>query len=90
MRPSASNCFAEMEFYIKDPAKAPASLKRQIAENEHSMALQQRFIGDQDAEKVRINSRFDEELGRLRPLWAAQGGAPGTGTVRSAGTSTTR
>lgn len=85
---------AEMEFYVKDPNRAPASLKRQVTENEQSVALQQRFIGDQDAEKGRINSRFDEELGRLKPLWAAQaGGAPvgaSAAAIRSAATSATR
>ena len=81
---------SEMEFYAKEPGKAPASLKRQISENEHSVALQQRFIGDQDAEKVRINSRFDEELGRLKPLWAAQAGGPGAAPIKSAATSATR
>ena len=81
---------SELEFYAKDPNKAPGSLKRQVSENEHSVALQQRFIGDQDAEKVRINSRFDEELGRLKPLWAAQAGGPGMAPIKSAATSTPR
>lgn len=81
---------AEMEFYVKEPNKASASLKRQVAENEHSVALQQRFIGDQDAEKTRINARFDEELGRLKPLWAAQSGGVSSTALRPASTSATR
>jgi hypothetical protein len=60
----------EMEFYAKDPAKAPASLRRQIDEVTHSLAVQGRFIADQDAELKRVNARFDEELARLRQLWA--------------------
>jgi Domain of unknown function (DUF4124) len=60
----------EMEFYKKDPSKAPGSLKRQIEDNEKSAAVQRRFIGDQEEEKKRANLRFDEELDRLRKLWA--------------------
>jgi hypothetical protein len=65
----------ELEFYKKDPAKAPQSLRRQIEDNEKSVAVQKRFIGDQDDEKKRANVRFDEELARLRTLWA-QAAAP--------------
>jgi hypothetical protein len=60
----------ELEFYKKDPSKAPASLKRQIDDNERSVAVQKRFIGDQEDEKKRANVRFDEELERLIKLWA--------------------
>mgnify|MGYP001014914362 FL=1 len=66
---------AEMEFYKKDPSKAPPSLKRQVDEIAQSMAVQGRFIADQDAEISRVNARFDEELVRLKQLWALQGGA---------------
>lgn len=61
---------AEMEFYAKDPSKAPAKLKRQIEENQQHVAAQQRFIANQDGEKRRINVQFDEELARLKQLWA--------------------
>lgn len=61
----------EMEFYRKDPAKAPASLRRQVEENTASQEEQQRFVQQQDEEKRRINERFDAELAQLRPLWAA-------------------
>ena len=37
----------EMEFYKKDPSKAPMALRRKIAENEESIAEQQRFIAGQ-------------------------------------------
>jgi Domain of unknown function (DUF4124) len=60
----------ELEFYKKDPSKAPPSLRRQIEDNEKSVAVQKRFIGDQDDEKKRANVRFDEELERLKKLWA--------------------
>lgn len=59
----------EMEFYIKDPSRAPASLRRRLEENEASVADQQRFIADHEQEKNRINQRFDKELVKLRQLW---------------------
>ena len=65
----------EMEFYKKDPSKAPQSLRRQIEDVNQSVAVQKRFIGEQENEVRRINARFDEELVRLKLLWAAQ--APG-------------
>jgi len=66
----------ELEFYAKDVAKAPDSLRRKFDDNAKSAAVQNRFIADQDDEKKRVNARFDEERTRLRPLWA--GNAPAT------------
>lgn len=60
----------DFEFYKSDPVKAPPSLKRRLEENDASLAVQKRFIAEQDAEKKRVNLRFDEELGKLKPLWA--------------------
>jgi hypothetical protein len=60
----------EFEFYVKDPSRAPVSLKRRLEENESSVAVQQKFIADQEQEKKRVNLRFDEELVRLKQLWA--------------------
>ncbi len=65
----------ELEFYVKDPSKVPPSLRRLVEENDKSMAVQERFIADQDAEMVRLNARFDEELARLQQLWAQAGTA---------------
>lgn len=62
----------EMEFYKRDPSKAPAVLRRKIAENEDSIAEQQRFIAGQDQEKRRVHQRFDAELAQLRKLWESQ------------------
>lgn len=59
----------EMEFYKKDPTKAPPSLRRQMDDIAHSLAVQGRFIADQDAESTRVDARFDEELARLKQLW---------------------
>lgn len=60
---------AELEFYKNDPSKAPAKVRRMIAENDESVQSQQRFIANQTLEKKRVNDRFDEELARLKPLW---------------------
>lgn len=62
----------EMEFYKRDPARAPMSLRRKIAENEDGIAEQMRFIAGQDQEKRRVNQRFDLELAQLRKLWESQ------------------
>src|SRR5256885_10374207 len=64
-----------MEFYRKDPSKAPASLRRQLDENRSSQEEQQRFIQQQEQEKSRINQRFDAELVPLRALWSAAAAA---------------
>jgi hypothetical protein len=65
----------ELEFYVKDPSKVPAKLKREIEENEQHIKAQQRFVANQDGEKQRINAQFDEELAKLKQLWA-QSAAP--------------
>lgn len=65
----------ELEFYAQDPSKVPPSLKRLVDENVHSLAVQQRFIAEQEAEMARLNARFDEELLRLQQLWGQVGTA---------------
>lgn len=61
---------SELEFYLKDPTKAPSALKRKLEDNDSSLAVQQRFVLDQEQEKKRVNQRFDEELAKLKQLWA--------------------
>jgi Domain of unknown function (DUF4124) len=68
----------ELEFYKKDLSKMPVSLKRQIEDNDNSLAVQKRFVADQDSEKKRLNARFDEDLVKLKSLWLLAGSAPGT------------
>jgi len=77
-----TDVLAEMEFYKKDPSKAPPWVRRQLDEANSSLAVQARFIADQDAELKRVNARFDEELSRLKPLWAMQAGAPAAGASK--------
>ena len=67
---------AEGEFYKNDPSRMPQPLKRRIEDNEQNQGAQRRFLQDQQAERARVNARFDEELAKLRPLWAQQAGMP--------------
>ena len=73
----------EMEFYKKDPNKAPASVRRQLEEVNASLAVQARFIAEQDAEVKRVTFRFEEELFRLKQLWALQAGGPATSASKT-------
>lgn len=75
---------ADFEFYKSDPARAPASLKRRLEDNDSSVAVQKRFIADQDAEKKRVNMRFDEELVKLNQLWLMGGAVPAAAAVPTA------
>jgi type I site-specific restriction endonuclease len=72
----------EMEFYKKDPAKIPPSLRRQVDDIAHSLEVQGRFIADQDAEIARVNARFDEELVALKQLWAQRAPRAATASGR--------
>jgi hypothetical protein len=62
----------EVEFYKINPARTPPKLIRQMDEVNKQLDAQKRFVVDQEVEKVRVNARFDEELARLKALWAAQ------------------
>jgi vacuolar-type H+-ATPase subunit I/STV1 len=60
---------AEMEFYLRDPSRAPAWLQHRQATNQQQIASQRTFREDQEREISRINQRFDEELALLQRLW---------------------
>ena len=62
----------EMEFYKKDPSKAPAKVRRAVEDNATAVAVQQRAIDAQQAERDRINAQFDQQLERLKALWQAK------------------
>lgn len=62
----------EMEFYKKDPSKAPGKLRRAIEANAEAQAQQHAAIAAQQAERARINAKFDDELAHLKRLWRAQ------------------
>ncbi len=63
----------EMEFYLKDPSKAPFALKGRLESNISNQKAQQQFVISQGLEKARLNRRFDEELVTLQQLWARNG-----------------
>ncbi|GAC1356930.1 MAG: hypothetical protein NVSMB34_11340 [Variovorax sp.] len=69
---------AELEFYRAAPAKMPAKLKHQLEQHERQTLTLQQSVAEQDLENGRVNARFDEELGRLKVLWAQQSGPPAT------------
>ena len=73
----------ETEFY-KDPGQWPSMLRRQFDDNTQQLAAQQRIITAQEEEKARINGRYDEELARLKTLWAQRStaAAPAAPTTR--------
>jgi len=64
----------ELEFYKQDVSKAPGAVRRKLDDNTQSVAVQNRFIAEQEDEKKRVNARFDEERIRLKALWTPQNG----------------
>ncbi len=60
---------AEMEFYKKDPSKAPAYLRRQLEENTQNQTIQKGIVLEQNTALRGIHVHFDDELIRLRQLW---------------------
>jgi hypothetical protein len=64
----------EAEFYKDKPL--PAKLKSQLEYIEVAAEAQRTLVINQQAEVVRINGIYDDELDRLRKLWG--GAQPGT------------
>lgn len=64
----------EVEFYRG--RELPRRLKFQFEQNAAAFTAQQAAIEQHRAESQRINAMFDEELARLKKLWA--GATPGT------------
>ncbi|MDB5730759.1 MAG: hypothetical protein JWQ03_654 [Variovorax sp.] len=79
---------AEVEFYKANPARTPPKLKHQVDDLHAQLLAQQRFLADQEGEKARVNDRFDQELSRLKLLWAQQ--APQATVARAASASPTQ
>lgn len=63
----------ELEFY--KGKRVPLKLQHQLDMNDASATAQRESIDNQKAEMVRVNKLYDEELARLKKLWA--GAAPG-------------
>ena len=59
----------ELDFYKNSPGKVPPAIKRRLDETDASLATQKRLVADHEAEKKRINERFDAEIAKLKPHW---------------------
>ncbi|MGY0196798.1 DUF4124 domain-containing protein [Leptothrix sp. BB-4] len=64
----------EAEFY--KGKEMPRKLKVRFDDNRTSVEAQRSSVANHQSEMQRINARYDEELARLRKLWA--GAAPGS------------
>jgi hypothetical protein len=64
----------EMEFYVGKPL--PGKLKMAFDANDAAVDAQRALIANQQAELVRLNKLYDDELQRLKALWG--GAAPGS------------
>ena len=71
---------SEVEFYRG--RAIPARLKQQMEANDTSVAAQRDLIQTQEAELVRVNRIYDNELEHLRKLW--NGARPGSISLVSA------
>lgn len=60
----------KLELYREKHGLAPAGLRQLEQENARQRALQSEQLAAQLRERARIEQRFDEELVRLRQLWA--------------------
>ena len=74
---------AEFEYYKKNPSKAPPALVRRRDENDRKIAEQKGEIAEQTIEKQRLNARFDEELLKLKQLWATANVPPPSASASS-------
>ncbi|MEN9905384.1 MAG: hypothetical protein RLZZ555_1949 [Pseudomonadota bacterium] len=60
---------AELEFYRRDPSRAPAWLDKLEQENTRQRKLQAAYLAEQQRERERMVKAYDDELARLRELW---------------------
>jgi len=66
---------SELQFYKSTPGKTPPALSQRLDETDASIAVQKRLMDEQDAEKSRINKRFDDEAAKLKQQWGVAGTA---------------
>lgn len=65
----------ELEFYVSNPSQTPASLVQRRKATGEGISMQRKLMAEQDRQMQRINANFDEELGRLKPMWEQTGSA---------------
>lgn len=63
---------SELAQYAKDPSLAPEALALNLQDNKDSLQEYQKVVAEQEQEKKLVNQRFDDELARLKQLWAAK------------------
>ena len=63
----------ELQFYKKNPNKAPFLLRKQSQDNRDNIDKQKRLLDSQSDEIKNVNARFDLELAKLQILWAQNG-----------------
>ena len=59
----------ELEFYVQTPQRTPGVLVQRARSTDEAIDVQRKLIDEQDRQLKRINTIFDEELLRLKPLW---------------------
>ena len=64
----------------QDPMRL-TPIRRQLEQNEQLLAAQKRVVADKQAERRRIDKRFDEELAKLQRLWEERSGMPAPGAA---------
>lgn len=73
---------SELQFYKSTPGKTPPALSQRLDETDASIAVQKRLMDEQDAEKNRINKRFDDEAAKLKPQWGLAGTAQASAVLK--------
>ena len=73
---------SELAFNKSTPGNAPLALKRRLDETDANIAAQKRLLAEQDAEKSRINKRFDDEAAKLKPQWGLAGTAQASAVLK--------
>lgn len=63
----------ELEFYVQTPERTPGVLVQRAKSTDQAIDVQRKLIDEQDRQLKRINSNFDDELLRLKPLWQQAG-----------------
>jgi hypothetical protein len=58
---------SELAFYKSTLGKAPPALIQRLDETDANITAQKRLLQEQDAEKSRINKRFDDKAAKLKP-----------------------
>lgn len=67
---------SELEFYKFAPDRVPPKIRQQREQVASQLEAQRLFLLDQDVVRLRIIARFDQELARLKLLWAQQAQVP--------------